>query len=516
MKSTLRLITAALAAVPVILLAQAPLRKLPPTINQPSINVTAPFISLDGSTLLFLSDYAEDGKLVINYSTKDGAVNWKEPVTMARTINNNLNFLKGYTIGPDGKTIYLTNMKAGGIGGFDIYKSELKGTYWGELVNMALPVNSKLNDGTPTFTADGNIMYFMRCEKMTFDKAESCKLFMSKKKAGGQWEEPTELPAFINTGNSQTPRILGDGETLIFSSDKISPNKGGMDLYMTRWNGQVWSAPVPLDFINTATDDQFVSATNVGRYLLRDAPGAKRSEIVEMLFPNDLRPKITLKIDGNVNAAAYISVFNKKDQTRLFSGRPDANGQFTVFLKEGGVYDLSVEPEQDNYKFFSKEYNLTGDKFNQTERLTVKLKPVEAGDEIELGGVSFKPGSFELEGSSAQDLRRVARLIKANPARQFTLDVSLFGYLQDSLKSHADLTETSVDSIKVSSRVDSVMKDSIVLKTRFHNDRTPHQALEIANYLAAQGISARSLTVTHHAVPAMPEKRKLVVKISVK
>ncbi len=513
--------------VPASLSAQAALRKLSPVINQPSVNISVPFVSLDGNTLLFLSDYAEDDKLVINYSSKDGAVNWKEPVTLPKTINNNLNFLKGYTLSPDGKTIYLTNMKTGGIGGFDIYKSEQKGAFWSELTNLGLPINSKLSDGSPTFSADGNVMYFMRCEKMTFDKADNCKLFTAKRKSNGQWEEPAEMPAFINTGNSQTPRILGDGETLIFSSNKLPGNKGGMDLYLTRWNGSAWSAPVPLDFVNTANDDQYVTATNVGRYLMKEAPGAHKSEIVEVLFPAEVRPKVMMKIEGMVNIPAYISVFNKKNQERVFNGRPAANGQFTVFLKEGGVYDLSIEPEQDINTFFSKEYNLTNDKFPQTERVTATLKPVAAGDEIELGGVSFKPNSFELDPSSAQDLRRVARLIKANPALRFTVDVSLFGYVRDSVRSNPDLSETTADTVKIpvsykvidKTSVDSVktlVRDSLVIKNTYHNDRTPHQALEVANYLAAQGVPARNITLTHRAVAALPENRKLVVKLSVK
>jgi len=519
------ILVCAWAAMPASSYAQATLRKLPPSINQPSINVSVPFISLDGSTLLFLSDYAEDEKLVINYAVKDGAVNWKEPVTLPKTINNNLNFLKGYTLSPDGKTIYLTNMKTGGIGGFDIYKSEQKGAFWSELVNLGLPISSKLNDGSPTFSADGTTMYFMRCEKMTFTMAENCKLFTTKRKPNGQWEEPVEMPAFINTGNSQTPRILGDGETLIFSSNKMSNNKGGMDLYMTRWNGSAWSNPLPLDFINTSGDDQFVTATNVGRYLMKEAPGVHKSEIVEILFPADIRPKVMMKIEGTVNTPAYVSVFNKKDQTRVFNGRPNANGQFTVFLKEGGIYDLSIEPEQDSFTFFSKEYNLTTDKFPQAERVTATLKSVAAGDEIELGGISFNPNSFELDPSSAQDLRRVARMVRANPSSQFAIDVSLFGYLQDSVKSNPDLSEMVSDTVKIPvsyrdvTSVDSaqtLVRDSLVIRYRYHNDRTPYQALEIANYLAAQGVPARNISLTHHAVAAVPENKKLVVKLSVK
>jgi hypothetical protein len=524
----LLLFLSVLIGLPQQLNAQAQTRKLPANINHPTINVSVPFINLDGNTLLFLSDYADDDKTVIYYSTRADGVNWKDPIMMPKVINNGLNFLKGYTLSPDGKTIYLTNSRSNGLGGFDIYKAEQKGNFWSELTNLGLPINSKGNDGTPTFSADGNAVYFMRCEKMTFDKAENCKLMMSKKKPDGQWDEPVEMPSFINTGNSQTPRIMGDNETLIFSSDKFPRGKGGMDLYMTRWNGSSWSVPVALDFVNTANNDQFVSATSLGRYLMKDAPGQRKSEIIEVMFPVSAKPKMTMKVEGTVNpAGSYITVFNQKDQSRIFNGRPSATGSFTIYLNEGSKYDLSIDAELDNFTFYSKIFDLTNDKFPQIEKISTSLKPVSPGDEIELTGISFKPNSFELASASNEELRRVVRMIKGNPSLQFNLDITLYGYRQDSVQTDADLTETYADTLRIpvlytvtdSASIDvgkTLTKDSIVIKPMFHNDRTPHQSLEIVNYLVGQGVPAKNLSVSHQAIAALPENRKLLVKIKAK
>lgn len=517
----------ALATISLSLFGQGGVRKLPTNINHPSINVSVPFMSLDGGSMILLSDNAEDNKAAMFYTAKSDAVNWKDPAMMPKVINNGLNFLKGFTLSPDGKTVYLANTRTGGLGGFDIYKSEQKGNFWGDLTNVGLPLNSKANDASPTFSSDGNTVYFMRCEKMTFDKAEACKMVMSKKNAMGQWQEPTDLPDFINTGNSQSPRIMGDGETLIFSSNKLLQSKGGMDLYMTRWNGSAWSTPIPLDFTNTAADDQFVSATSAGRFLLRDAPGARKSELIEVPFPPQIKPKATMKVEGEVNSPAFISVFNKKDQSRVFNGRPDATGKFILYLNEGAVYDLSVEPEQDKFTFFSKEYDLTREKFVQNEKVNVNLKTLSVGDEIELAGVAFKPKSVELDASSNQDLRRLARMIKGNPTFNYIIDVSLFGYLQDSVQRDADLTELFADTLKfpvsftqidtsLADSIKTITRDSVVLRKMYHNNRTPDQAMTIVNYLTGQGIPAKNLNTSHHAVAALPENRKIVVKVIVK
>jgi hypothetical protein len=126
-------------------------------------------------------------------------------------------------------------------------------------------------------------------------EAGECSLFMATKVANGQWGEPVALPPNINTGNSQTPRIMADGQTLIFASDKMSGGRGGMDLYLTRLRNGNWTDPQPLDFINTEKDEQFVSVAALGRYLLKEGPGKRTSELIEFLIPDDLRPQDMLR-----------------------------------------------------------------------------------------------------------------------------------------------------------------------------------------------------------------------------
>ena len=276
MKTYMRKITVLLvmASVTFSALGQAKVRRLPSIINHPSLDVSTPFISLDGNALLFIANNGQDGALNILYTSRES--DWKEPVDLPKHLNTRLNFFKGYTLSADGKKLYFTCAKSPVIGGYDIFSSELTGSTWSQPENLMLPINSKSNDGAPSFTGDGNTIYFMRCDKMDQNKASSCKIFVAKKKSNGQWEEPVELPASINTGNSQAPRIMADGETLIFSSDKITPNKGGMDLYISKLKNGTWTNPIALDFVNTEKDDQYVSVAALGRYLLKEAPGARK------------------------------------------------------------------------------------------------------------------------------------------------------------------------------------------------------------------------------------------------
>jgi SepF-like predicted cell division protein (DUF552 family) len=246
--------------------------------------------------------------------------------------------------------------------------------------------------------------------------------------------------------------------------------------------------------------------------------------LVEFLIPDELRPKGMMKVEGNITdeknlpVSAYISVTDLVKNERIFSGRPNADGSYMVYLMEGTHYEMSIDPEQSNVNYFAKQFDLTTDRTPQRERVNVILKEPEAGDELSLDLISFKPYSAELAPESEAELKKLARVVKANPQLKFQIQVVLSGYVQDSTQSDPDLTEIMVDS--VTTYVDATdtlgqvyQRDTIVVNTFYHNDRTLQQAESIIAYLIMQGASQDSFTYLGNAIPAMlPEEKKLIVK----
>jgi WD40-like Beta Propeller Repeat len=495
-------------------------RKMPNPLNQSSFNSFAPYISFDGNAIIFLTDYSDDGTLVLYYS-KRVAADWSAPIALPKTFYSFVNFVKGYTLSPDGQTLYLTRQGSNNIGGFDIYSCALKGNTFADPQNLGLPLNTKQHDAAPTLTPDNLTMYFMRCESMTSQQADRCKIMMSKKQPGGRWSEAQELPATINTGNSQTPRMMADGETLIFSSNKIQPNKGGMDLYESRWNGQTWSEPTPLEFVNTAQDDQFVSVTSQGQYLVRDTKTDRKTELTEYLFPASLKPKAILRVDGKLEDAtipSYVSIVNLTTSQRVYNGRPLADGSFTTFLAEGSRYEIAVEPENGNITFASRFFDLTKPMLRPFERYTVSLKPVADADELTLSPVTFKPYTSTVESTAQNELRRLSRLLKNNPSYKAEIQVLLQGYVEDTLQSDLDLTEIAIDTVEYYyDEIDSLgqlyQRDTTMIEMRYHNNRTEAQAKAIVEQLVALGCDRNSLLLFTNARPeAVLENRKTIVK----
>jgi hypothetical protein len=506
--------------------SQAKVRKLSTIINHPSLNVFAPYISADANALVFLSDNAEDHTLTPFFSFRERA-DWKEPQVLPRTIHTRLNFLPGFGLNADGSQLYFSTMKSPGVGGFDICSSEWKGTVWANPVNLAAPINSKGHEACPSLTPDGRFLYFMRCAKMTQNKAEGCKLFKATKKSNGQWDEPVELPETINTGNSQAPRIMADAETLIFASDKMGNTKGGMDLYVSKFQEGNWSAPVPLDFVNTDQDDQYVSVAALGRYLLRDSPGARKHELVEYLIPENIRPKGMMKIEGKVSdpegavLPAYVSIVDLNTGKRIYNGRPNSDGTFLVYAKEGSRYELSVDPEHGDKTSYSRTFDLTTENIPQIEKVHAVLKTLSAGDELEIEGIRFKEASPEIDLTASESaLKRLVRMITANPELKFEIQVLFDGYEEDSVQ-YADLTEISYDStlskyIDIDTLGQLFERDTMILEMIYHNDRTLQQAQSVIDYLITHGGREGSLTGFGEAFPAaLPEHKKSLVRVRV-
>src|SRR6478609_7047227 len=117
--------------------SQSKTRRLPSSINHPSLNLYAPYISHDGNALLFISDSGEDGALTLNYTSREN--DWTPPAAIPKTINHRITFLRGYSLSADGKRMYYSSAKSPTIGGYDIFTSELKGTVWADPQNILLP-----------------------------------------------------------------------------------------------------------------------------------------------------------------------------------------------------------------------------------------------------------------------------------------------------------------------------------------------------------------------------------------
>lgn len=242
-------------------------------------------------------------------------------VNVGPGINTDLNEYFPAVTGDGKQFLFTRGLKVPEIPGYeneDFFVSDKQNDVW-QTARPIREINSQGNEGAPTLSADGTIMFFASCADDYGDYGSqdrkgfgSCDIFYSQK-INGRWTRPKNAGQAINTSNWETqPSFSSDGKTLYFirgirgrggirdqdiymstiSEDgkflpavKISsvvntpykeesvfihpdnqtlyfssdghPGLGGLDIFMSRRqpNGE-WGPPVNLGYpINTANDD---------------------------------------------------------------------------------------------------------------------------------------------------------------------------------------------------------------------------------------------------------------------
>lgn len=531
--------------------AQREFIRMSSTINHPGLNNFHPFISGDGLTLIYVNDQTDYEGLSLYESTKIGGL-WQEGVELPRLINRpDLNFEGGYSLNYDGTFMIITSRKHG-LGGYELWYSEKINGNWSAMKNFGLPINSAMHEGSGVLTPDEQEMYFMRCKSIDERSAEGCKLYYTKKK-DGRWTEPSVLPENINSYNPQIPRILGDGETLIFSSNKPG-GKGGYDLYLTRKTPEGWSDPVNLEFANTEGDDKYVSTPSKGRYLYKVQKGERKYEIVQLLIPKEYKPKQVYRVTGKIfidSAEPFEAdgvVFDAQNRKTISRFTVGKNGAFSIALPEGTTYDLSIIPKSNGYWYFSKIYILDSIPSRDAENLKVEFKKITPEEAVENNSILFDPYSDIISEVSSFELRRLSGILRSNPQYKIKIIAHLYDYREDSIQSDPDLTELRLDTTYVkrevlipanflnTSIIDTIYLDTLttngiqlqnesdtlffmvdtdslylqnsygkyslpayhqVIDTTFHNDRSKKEAEAIKAALVSRGVEAEKVYIDY-------------------
>lgn len=249
------------------------------TINPMDKNVNSPFddyapcFSPDGKFFYFVSRRADNLGGGISEGDKryfediyvsiwsDSLNAWTEASNSDEIVKrlNSYGFDAVNYISPDGKTMYLT-VNTMGLDSpkpktkhSDIFVSRVnnKGG-WNTPKPLEKPIRTVYFEAAATFTDDGKTMYFIT-EKLGGEGGAD---IWTAVKEGNGWGKPSNLGKTINTpAQETTPFVTPDNKYLFFSSTGHN-GMGGYDVYVSKNEGGVWSAPVNLGYpINTVSDE---------------------------------------------------------------------------------------------------------------------------------------------------------------------------------------------------------------------------------------------------------------------
>ncbi|MDN5200141.1 OmpA family protein [Fulvivirgaceae bacterium BMA10] len=507
--------------------AQIARKVLPKTINITGRHQIAPSISGDGKTMIFLSTYSpsEQLELMYTYQTRPGVWATPESVTEVNKTSD-YNYIRGFSLSYDGKTIYFSSRRGQGIGGYDIMFTEKKGGYWTPARNIGKPVNSGGHDGAPSVSPDGQTIYFMRCSQMNKNEAGGCELWVAQRRNKELWNEPTRLSGIINNGNASMPKILPDNKTLIFASDRSG--KGGMDLFIAKNMDGVWSQPEPLYFLNTSSDDLFASVPAKGTEVYFSSKFRDFHNIMVSKLPEQFRPQKVVLMEGTAidevsgePIKAFVQVYDANSQKRVqYARTSEHNGHFQMIFPVGDAYDFSVVSLDKEHFYYSKIYYKDSLDSSIKEKIEVPLKRIKPGLNFVSQNIVFEPNSAALRPESNLELRRLMKILKDHPNINLEIGIHTDEVLRDSIYREG-LTEMSVDTVylaqpeipnydtdsastSVEMEEDSTftthseesVTEAYELKYTYHNDRTQKQAETLLNYFIDKGVPPDRLSIS--------------------
>jgi len=132
----------------------------------------------------------------------------------------------------------------------------------GEPKIFSTKLTTKYHEGPVSFTRGGDQIFFTRNDYIKRKRRNNSKGIMKLEiytavKEGDDWSNPVALPFNTREYEEAHPAISPDGKMLFFTSDREG-GFGGMDIYVSKFKGGTWSAPMNLgENINTAGNEVF-------------------------------------------------------------------------------------------------------------------------------------------------------------------------------------------------------------------------------------------------------------------
>lgn len=398
-------------------------------------------LSPDGHTLFVYTDDRGNGDI---YESVDEDGSWSTPKLMEKTINTD-GHEPDASLTFDGKRLYFTSDKPGGLGGHDIYYSDWddEKQKWGEAVNLGNVINTPYNERSVFIHPDGETMYFASTGHNTMGGFD---LFYSKL-VEGKWTTPVNLGPPLNTPDDDVQLVVAGNGRFGYCSSYRQGGFGEKDIYVITFLGP--EKPPVL----SNEDNLIASIAKPIKEKVEEPKLLNEGSNMAILtgIIRDEKTKAPLK-------AQIVLVDNEANKVIAEFTSDAVTGKYLVSLPGGKNYGIAVR--KDGYLFHSENFVIPDESGFRQYNKDADLKKVEVGQSIVLRNIFFDLDKYSLRPESVNELERLLKLLNENP----TMHIEISG--------HTD-TRGSAE----------------------HNQELSHnRAKAVVDYLVAHGIDASRLT----------------------
>ena len=345
-------------------------------------NEGGPSLSIDNRELFFTICANEKGyKNCDIYYSKMKYENWSDLKRLKYPINKPDSWESQPTISSDGNTLIFSSIRAGGMGGSDLYSvTRDENGNWGNL--KSLVINTEGNEKSPFLHPDSETLYFSSDTHLGLGGLD---IFYCKKDSTGNWANPINIGYPINSENDDLAFFVStDGKTAYFSSNKLS-GVGGWDLY----EFPLYKAARPEKIL-------FLK-------------GEVKAEQGELLFDavvevRSMKTKQVTRVEVNQESGQYVGVVNVQEDE-----------------------DVMVTVKTKDYAFNSQYISANDKEYQKPSQLDFKMQSIEEGKSFRINNIYFDTDAFDLNLQVQNVLNSFTEFMELNPS----VSVAIHGHTDD-------------------------------------------------------------------------------------
>ncbi len=366
------------------------------------------------------------GKSYLNlyYMEKGENGNWLPPSALKGDINGS--FHDGpATFSKDGKTVYFTRSNYyknkritndENICNLKIFKASLVDGKWKNLEEY--PFNSDdYSVGHPTLSEDGKTLYFVSDMPGGIGGTD---LYKSELK-NGKWSAPENLGETINTrGNEMFPYIHCDG-SLYFSSDSHN-SMGGLDVFITYFTGEEWATPENLNYpLNSSKDDFSFSLNedNITGFVSSSRTQADKIYAFTKKPPTFNLYGFTRKKGTQIPVSNVTIKITEATSGNVIEMQSDEEGKFSLQLEPESEYLLLCTKEG----CFTRTDNIStlGKKYSEDFYADFEVEEIIIDKPIVLENIYYDFDKWDIRPDAAKELDHLVKLLQDNPQIEIEL-----------------------------------------------------------------------------------------------